>query len=153
MELNKYQEVALRTHNTNQNQSESLTNYALGLTGEAGEVADNIKKHIFHGHELNKDDMVKELGDVLWYISSLASMCEVTLDEIAGHNLNKLAHRYPGGFNQKHSINRVENISAGDKVMFQGNEYNVDSVIANTLLISNDSDDQQVNVYDVERVY
>ncbi|MCD8797399.1 nucleoside triphosphate pyrophosphohydrolase family protein [Mammaliicoccus sciuri] len=152
MELNKYQEIALRTHNVEQNMSEALTNYALGLTGESGEVADNIKKHIFHGHELNKDEMVKELGDVLWYLSSLASMCDVTLDEVAGHNLNKLSNRYPGGFSQQHSINRVENISPGDKILFSNSQYIVDDVIGNTLLISNDNDDQQVNVYDVKKL-
>lgn len=152
MELNKYQEIALRTHNVEQNMSEALTNYALGLTGEAGEVADNIKKHIFHGHDLNKDEIVKELGDVLWYVSSLASMCDVTLDEVAGHNLNKLGNRYPGGFSSLNSINRVENFKIGDKVLFGGKEYNVDSIVGNTLLISNDLDDQQVNLFDVEKI-
>ncbi|WP_239733708.1 MULTISPECIES: nucleoside triphosphate pyrophosphohydrolase family protein [unclassified Mammaliicoccus] len=152
MELNKYQEIALRTHNVEQNVSEALTNYALGLTGEAGEVADNIKKHIFHGHDLNKDEIVKELGDVLWYVSSLASMCNVTLDEVAGHNLNKLGNRYPNGFNPLNSINRVESFKIGDKVLFGGKEYNVDSIVGNTLLISNDLDDQQVNLFDVEKI-
>ncbi|WP_239740543.1 MULTISPECIES: nucleoside triphosphate pyrophosphohydrolase family protein [unclassified Mammaliicoccus] len=152
MELNKYQEIALRTHNVEQNMSEALTNYTLGLTGEAGEVADNIKKHIFHGHDLNKDEIVKELGDVLWYVSSLASMCNVTLDEVAGHNLNKLGNRYPNGFSPLNSINRVESFKIGDKVLFGGKEYNVDSIVGNTLLISNDLDDQQVNVYDVKKM-
>ncbi|WP_239738586.1 nucleoside triphosphate pyrophosphohydrolase family protein [Mammaliicoccus sp. C-M14] len=152
MELNKYQEIALRTHNVEQNVSEALTNYALGLTGEAGEVADNIKKHNFHGHDLNKDEIVKELGDVLWYVSSLASMCNVTLDEVAGHNLNKLGNRYPNGFNPLNSINRVESFKIGDKVLFGGKEYNVDSIVGNTLLISNDLDDQQVNLFDVEKI-
>lgn len=152
MELNKYQEIALRTHNVEQNMNEALTNYALGLTGESGEVADNIKKHIFHGHELNKDEIVKELGDALWYVSSLASMCNVTLDEVAGHNLNKLGNRYPNGFNPLNSINRVESFKIGDKVLFGGKEYNVDINVGNTLLISNDLDDQQVNLFDVEKI-
>ena len=152
MELNKYQEVALRTHNTDSNITEALTNYALGLTGESGEVADIIKKHIFHGHELNKDEIVKELGDVLWYLSSLASMCNVTLDEVAGHNLNKLGNRYPNGFNPLNSINRVECIKVEDKVQYGGKEYIVNIVLGNTLLISNDVDDQQVNIFDVEKV-
>lgn len=46
MELNKYQEVALRTHNTDSNITEALTNYALGLNGESGEVADIMDNHI-----------------------------------------------------------------------------------------------------------
>ncbi|MCJ1785198.1 hypothetical protein [Mammaliicoccus sciuri] len=48
MELNKYQEIALRTHNVEQNMNEALTNYALGLTGESGEVADIMDNHINH---------------------------------------------------------------------------------------------------------
>lgn len=110
MNLNTYQELAGRTHNTSLTQPEALTNYALGLTGEAGEVADEVKKHVFHGHELDQDELKKELGDVLWYIANLATVNGIDLSEIAECNIDKLRKRYPEGFNQADSINREDEI-------------------------------------------
>ncbi len=109
MTLNGYQRKAMRT-NTAQGKDDvmSLLNYALGTAGEAGEVADIIKKHAFHGHNLNKGDLVSELGDVLWYVSQLAMMLEVNLSDIAENNITKLEARYPDGFSKTDSINRKE---------------------------------------------
>ncbi|HBJ8545872.1 TPA: nucleoside triphosphate pyrophosphohydrolase family protein [Listeria monocytogenes] len=110
MTLNEYQRKAMRT-NTAQGKDDvmSLLNYALGTTGEAGEVADIIKKHAFHGHKLNKGDLVSELGDVMWYVSQLALILEVSLEDIAKNNIAKLEARYPDGFSRESSINRKEN--------------------------------------------
>lgn len=108
MDLNQYQEHALRTHNEDLGTVQSLANYALGLTGEAGEVADHIKKGIFHGHEMNRHELAKELGDCLWYISNLAHLAGFTLDMIAEMNVTKLMKRYPNGFDKEKSVNRVE---------------------------------------------
>jgi NTP pyrophosphatase (non-canonical NTP hydrolase) len=71
---------------------------ALGLCGEAGEVAEKIKKSIRDGlhnwpDEQFKEELTKELGDVLWYISALASDLDISLNEIAESNLLKLASR------------------------------------------------------------
>lgn len=85
-----------------------LLNGALGLSGEAGEVADMIKKHIFHGHALNTDELVKELGDVLWYVALIAETIGKSLDTIAEVNIEKLKNRYPEGFTETASINRTE---------------------------------------------
>ncbi|WJP97081.1 nucleoside triphosphate pyrophosphohydrolase family protein [Macrococcus bovicus] len=115
MDLNEYQELAGRTHNKGISQPEALANYALGLTGEAGEVADQIKKHVFHGHELDQEELKKELGDVLWYIANLAAVNSIELSEVAEMNINKLKKRYPEGFNQADSINRIENQKGDDK--------------------------------------
>lgn len=108
LSLNKYQYLADVTRNKDITYNESLTNYALGLTGEAGEVADLIKKSVFHGHNVPMDELIKELGDVLWYIASLASTIDVSLEDIANKNTDKLKTRYPEGFDQNKSINRVE---------------------------------------------
>jgi NTP pyrophosphatase (non-canonical NTP hydrolase) len=108
LKLNEYQELALRTHNIDLPQVQAFCNYALGLTGEAGEVADHIKKGVFHGHEMNRHDIAKELGDVMWYVSNLAKLINFTLDDIAIMNVNKLKKRYPEGFSKEFSINRVE---------------------------------------------
>jgi NTP pyrophosphatase (non-canonical NTP hydrolase) len=76
-----------------------LDNGALGLAGEAGEVADNIKKIIYHGRPFNeemKDKIRKELGDCLWYISMIADAMETTMEQLAQGNIDKLLERHPG---------------------------------------------------------
>ena len=71
---------------------------ALGLCGEAGEVAEKIKKVIRDGvdygyEEEFKADLTKELGDVLWYVAALASDLDISLDDVAKKNVQKLASR------------------------------------------------------------
>lgn len=105
MRLNEYQELASRTANKHEGE---LVNYALGIAGEAGEVADLVKKAVFHGHNIDKVDVTKELGDVLWYLSQLARLAGATLDEIAEKNIDKLMKRYPDGFSEEASRNRRE---------------------------------------------
>lgn len=83
-----------------------LTNAVLGLTGEAGECADLLKKHLYHGHDYDSIEMVKELGDVLWYIALAAYSMGYTLDEVMEKNLSKLYARYPDGFTTERSLNR-----------------------------------------------
>jgi NTP pyrophosphatase (non-canonical NTP hydrolase) len=72
--------------------------YSLGIAGEAGEVADYMKKVIGHGKEFDRTKLVDELGDVLWYVSQLANIHNITLHEVMFHNTAKLRERYPNGF-------------------------------------------------------
>lgn len=106
MDFNEYQLLALRT--ANKENKDLILNGALGLSGESGEVADVVKKHLFQGHELNKDKIVDELGDVLWYIAIMAKGLGVNMEDIATHNVAKLKKRYPEGFDKEKSINREE---------------------------------------------
>jgi NTP pyrophosphatase (non-canonical NTP hydrolase) len=73
----------------------------LGLVGEAGEVADKLKKTIRDDNgiltEKKKEEVKKELGDVLWYVAQVASELELSLNEIAEHNMNKLLSRKDRG--------------------------------------------------------
>ena len=85
-----------------------LLNGALGLTGESGEVADIIKKHIFHGHPLDTNSLYKELGDVCWYIALLCHALKIDMSDILTWNISKLKKRYPQGFSNEASINRKE---------------------------------------------
>lgn len=80
---------------------------ALGITGEAGEVSDIIKKHIFHGHDLDIDALVKEIGDVCWYVALLCTAIGVDMSSVMEQNIEKLKTRYPEGFSSEASINRV----------------------------------------------
>jgi NTP pyrophosphatase (non-canonical NTP hydrolase) len=83
-------------------------NGALGLSGEAGECADHVKKHLFQGHELDRAHLAEEIGDVLWYCAELASGIGRSLDEIAEMNIAKLRKRYPDGFDSDRSVHRDE---------------------------------------------
>lgn len=107
LDFGTYQRGAQRTAST-VDALDKLVNGALGLAGEGGEVADLIKKHLFQGHELDREKLVDELGDVLWYIAELAAGLGVTLDEIARHNIDKLWRRYPAGFDSVRSRERNE---------------------------------------------
>jgi len=97
MTFSDYQRAALRTSRAEPHR-ERLLVQALGLNGEAGEVAELIKKWAWHGKELDHDKVKDELSDLLWYIADLASACCLNLDDIAMHNVEKLAKRYPNGF-------------------------------------------------------
>ncbi|NBI29110.1 nucleoside triphosphate pyrophosphohydrolase family protein [Chengkuizengella marina] len=105
MDLNEYQYKAMRTVAGLESEN-LLLNAALGLCGESGEVADQLKKHIFQGHELNKNKLKKELGDVLWYVAAGSEALRVSLEDIAKGNIAKLEKRYPNGFDSERSINR-----------------------------------------------
>lgn len=109
MKFNEYQELAERTarRTDKDTDKERYTNFAMGLSGEAGEVTDYLKKVVFHGHELDIDILKKELGDVMWYVATLASTAGLKLEDIAESNIAKLKSRYPEGFSSQSSINRV----------------------------------------------
>jgi NTP pyrophosphatase (non-canonical NTP hydrolase) len=78
----------------------------MGLCGESGEVIDILKKHIFHGHELDREHLLEELGDVAWYLNEAAYALDSSLEEIFDRNIAKLKKRYPQGFDKERSINR-----------------------------------------------
>mgnify|MGYP000452752767 FL=1 len=133
MELKEYQELAARTINKDASATDNLLNACLGLAGEVGEFNDLVKKWLFHGHTLDIDKCVKELGDTLWYIpqaigalkklaedrQSYAGMAvfnltntipasDLTLEGVARINIEKLEKRYKDGFSSQASINRAE---------------------------------------------
>ena len=88
-------------------EEQPILNGVLGLAGESGECADIVKKHIFQGHELNKEKLKDELGDVLWYIAITAKGLGITLQDVVDHNYQKLSSRYPTGrFRVEDSVNR-----------------------------------------------
>ena len=85
-----------------------LLNGALGMGGESGEVLDLIKKNIFHGHELDIEEVAEEIGDVAWYVAVASHAIGYTLGDIFQMNVDKLMKRYPDGFDKARSINREE---------------------------------------------
>lgn len=123
---NEYQKAALRTASlTGKNNLVSpmveillergypmndlmLLNGALGLGGESGEVEDIVKKSIFQGHQIDREHVAKELGDVAWYLAVAAAGIDYDLDTIFQMNVDKLWARYPDGFSAEKSLHRKE---------------------------------------------
>ena len=101
MELNEYQRASsafdVFTHGGDNVTSSAWIDKVLGLGGEAGEVSDKFKKVIRdHDGVLDEsvaNDIVKELGDVLWYVAAIARYMGVDLDEVARQNIEKLTDR------------------------------------------------------------
>ncbi len=120
----EYQELAMRTNdrchigrlqgaineswNSNEFNAGDLVCAIFGLTGEGGEVADIVKKQIFHGHMFDVDEIKKELGDVMWYVAMCCNVLNISLDDVMQGNIDKLRKRYPDGFSEQASINREE---------------------------------------------
>jgi NTP pyrophosphatase (non-canonical NTP hydrolase) len=104
----QYQQLAMRTLAAGLDPQQRLTNAALGLSGEAGEFADNVKKHLFHGHPLQHDELRKELGDVLWYVALACDSLGLSLADVMQTNIDKLRRRYPAGFSSDQSLHREE---------------------------------------------
>lgn len=106
MEINEYQKLAMTTLNKNLSKKDVLINGVMGLCGESGEVIDIVKKHLAQGHNLDKEKIIKELGDVAWYIAEIAYALDVDLETVLKLNIEKLKRRYPDGFDSSKSINR-----------------------------------------------
>lgn len=75
-----------------------LALYETGLAGEAGEVCDEVKKYLWHGKPLDRDKIITECGDVIWYLDRLLGWLDATLEEAMQANVDKLAQRYPEGW-------------------------------------------------------
>ena len=107
MDFNEYQKLAMRTA-SDKSQQIMLLNGVMGLCGESGECIDILKKHMFQGHELDKQKLIDEASDCLWYLAEIASGLGVPLEVIARHNVEKLKKRYPNGFEVEKSLHRSE---------------------------------------------
>lgn len=106
MTINEYQREALRTE-PHCAEDARIVNGLMGLNGEAGEAIDLLKKHIFHGHILDRVHLAKELGDVAWYLAVSADALGYDLETIFEMNIDKLRARYPDGFNSERSQHRA----------------------------------------------
>ena len=106
MRVDDFQQEAMTLLNPALTEKDVLMNALMGLCGESGEAIDVMKKHLFQGHPLDRAKLLKELGDVAWYLAEAATGLGVPLSEILQGNLDKLHARYPQGFDTKRSQNR-----------------------------------------------
>ena len=105
---NEYQKLAMTTLNPALSKQETLINGVMGLCGESGEVIDLVKKHLHQGHPLDKEKLIKELGDIAWYLAEVAYVLDTDLDTVLEQNIAKIKARYPTGFDTEKSIHRTE---------------------------------------------
>ena len=107
MTINEYQKLAMTTLNPNLSEKDVLINGVMGLCGEAGEAIDIVKKYLAQGHELDREHLIGELGDIAWYLAETATVLGVDLEEVLQRNIDKLRARYPEGFDTEKSKNRA----------------------------------------------
>lgn len=107
MTMSEYQRLAGRTINHNLRERELELHALHGLAGEVGEIHSLFQK-VYQGHALFGGDVLKELGDLMWFVAELATAEGFDLDYVAQTNIDKLRKRYPDGFDEDRSVNRPE---------------------------------------------
>lgn len=103
--MDGYQALAARTINRNLSKPEIERHGLYGLGAEAGEVQAIFQKEL-QGHDVRKDDLMKELGDVLWMVAEICTVCGLSMADVAQLNISKLMDRYPDGFDPERSLHR-----------------------------------------------
>ncbi len=106
MTVNEYQHLAMTTLNPDLEKKDVLINSVMGLCGESGEAIDIVKKWLHQGHDLDRQKLTKELGDIAWYLAEAATALDIPLEDIFQGNIEKLRSRYPEGFQAERSIHR-----------------------------------------------
>lgn len=81
---------------------------ALGISGEAGEIVDAVKKSWIYGKPYDHENILEECGDVLFYVSALLHESGFTMIDAMNANMEKLAKRYPQGYSDQHAIDRMD---------------------------------------------
>ena len=108
MEIAEFQKLSIRTLNNSLSEKEQLANMVIGASCEFSEAGDSIKKYLFQGHELDKKHIEEELGDTMFYICNLATLLNISMENVLEQNVEKLNKRYKNGFSYKASIDRVD---------------------------------------------
>ena len=118
MDIQKYGEYQVRIITDLGDHQKNLMHMAAGISGEAGEVLDIVKKNFAYGKPLDHAHLIEELGDIVFYINGLMWMLDTSWDEVLTTNIRKLEARYPSGtFNADHAIHRD---TAAEKAAMEG---------------------------------
>jgi len=100
---------SLRAPSNPDNLKLDMLHSAVGISGEAGELLDHMKKAVWQDHQIDVSYIALELGDVLFYLTSMCNCIGADINEIRKLNIEKLTKRYPDGiFDKERSINRDE---------------------------------------------
>lgn len=91
-----YQKLTNRAIPTHDNQKDAILHWCIGLSEEVGETLSVVKHHYYGGEDLSREDLVKEIGDILWYAAALCREANINMEAVAKLNVQKLMHRFPG---------------------------------------------------------
>lgn len=108
MDFKTYQDESYTAIQPHADQKDELLHWAVGLSEEVGEMMSILKHACYDGHEeLSFGELAKEVGDVLWYLSALCTVCNLDFNTVACLNLRKLQYRYSTGvFSEERSVER-----------------------------------------------
>lgn len=107
MNIVEYQKKSVRTMLFDENTS---VHCCMGISGEAGEVIDLIKKSVYYGKPLDKTKVSEEIGDLMFYIVNLATSYNLSMSDILKNNVKKLELRFPNGFSKEDAIRRNDEL-------------------------------------------
>ena len=107
MNFKDYQDNALKTAKAGDFKF-NLTHAAMGLSGEAGEFTDCIKKYVVYGQSLDKSNAIEEIGDILWFAALACDTLGVDMELVAQRNIAKLKTRYPEKYSDEHAGLRMD---------------------------------------------
>lgn len=85
-----------------------LIHYSMGIASEAGELLDAVKKHTMYNKELDRDNVIEELGDLEFYMQAMRLVLGVTREQVIQANVLKLSKRYVNGFSNRAAIDRAD---------------------------------------------
>lgn len=120
MKFRKYQKEAYVAIQEHEGERDEIANWAVGLSEEVGEVNGIIKHHLWAGEPIDKTELAKECGDVLWYLSALCTVVGIDLDAVAELNVAKLKHRYE---DETYSVGRNQDRKALDVAFVETKKY------------------------------
>jgi NTP pyrophosphatase (non-canonical NTP hydrolase) len=103
-----YPAIVARTWRKDLDKKDRINNAILGLNGELGELTDMFKKGFYHGHDMDMNHIMLEMGDILYYICALANEMGWDFAEMCYENMEKLYNRYPNGFDPAKSLHRKD---------------------------------------------
>lgn len=106
--IEEYQHRAMRTAKDMGSEELNLVHAAMGLSSDAGEFVDCIKKHVIYGKPLDLENAIEELGDCLWFIALASVHLQASFQEIMQANIDKLAKRYPDKYTDELAAQRLD---------------------------------------------
>lgn len=108
MNNNEYMVLAMQTAKDMGTQKLNLIHAAMGVASDGGELVDAIKKHAIYGKDLDVENVVEEIGDVLWFLVLMCDTLGLTLGECMRLNIEKLKKRYPNKYSDSAAIARAD---------------------------------------------
>ena len=105
--MNEYQQLAQRTMSEEMTTEEKTLHALHGIASEVGEIHGIFQK-AYQGHAVRDEELMKEVGDLLWFVAELCTARAWQVEDVARHNIDKLKRRYPDGFDPERSRNREE---------------------------------------------